>query len=55
LAPLTFANEPPAFVETCHWTVGDGEPDAEAVNEAVAPAATDSLEGWVWTAGARKL
>ena len=35
----------PAFVETCHWTDGIGEPEAAALNEAVDPAATVSLEG----------
>jgi len=44
-APPTFVNELPPLVETCHWTVGVGDPDAEALNDAGDPEATDSLVG----------
>jgi hypothetical protein len=40
------------LVDTRHWTVGVGEPDAAALNEAVDPAATLSAAGWVVMAGA---
>jgi hypothetical protein len=33
------------LIENCHWTVGAGDPDAAAENEAVEFAATESLEG----------
>jgi len=44
-APPTFVKELPPLVETCHWTVGVGDPDAEALNDAGEPEATDSLVG----------
>jgi hypothetical protein len=40
------------LVDTCHWTVGVGEPEAAALNEAVELAATLSLAGWVVIFGA---
>ena len=40
------------MVETRHWTVGVGEPEAAALNEAVELAATLSLAGWVVIVGA---
>jgi hypothetical protein len=40
VAPLISLQVEPLFVLTCHFTVGDGEPLAEAENDAVAPAAT---------------
>jgi hypothetical protein len=51
VAPVTFAHVVPASVDTCHWTVGVGEPDAAALNEAVELAATLSLAGWVVIVG----
>jgi hypothetical protein len=39
-------------VETSHCTVGAGDPDATAENEAVAFGATVSLEGWLVIVGA---
>ena len=51
MAPVTFAHVVPASVDTCHWTVGVGEPDAAALNEAVERAATLSLAGWVVIVG----
>ena len=47
MAPVTFAHVVPASVDTCHWTVSVGEPDAAALNEAVELAATLWLAGWV--------
>ncbi len=38
-------------METCHWTVGVGVPEAAAVNVAVPPATTDCEEGWVVICG----
>jgi hypothetical protein len=35
----------PPFVDTCHCTVGVGDPDADALKNAVEPAATESFEG----------
>jgi hypothetical protein len=35
----------PPFVETCHCTVGAGDPEADALNDAVEFAATESFEG----------
>ena len=52
MAPVTFAHVVPASVDTSHWTVGVGEPDAAALNEAVELAATLSLAGWVVMVGA---
>ena len=42
----------PPFVETCHWTVGVGEPDAAALNETGLPNATVWLIGSVVITGA---
>jgi hypothetical protein len=39
-------------VETSHCTVGAGDPDAAAENEAVEFGATVSLEGWLVIVGA---
>ena len=33
-------------MSTCHWTVGVGVPDADALNEAGLPATTFAGEGW---------
>jgi hypothetical protein len=52
VAPDKFVNVPPPLVLTCHCTVGVGEPDAAAVNVAVAAAVTDTLAGLVVIAGA---
>src|SRR5271156_2493990 len=52
VAPDKFVNVPPPFVLTCHCTVGVGEPDAAAVNVAVAPAVTVTLVGSVVIVGA---
>jgi hypothetical protein len=41
----------PPLTETCHCTVGVGDPDADAVKDAVVFAATESLEGWLVTLG----
>jgi|SRR5579863_3179864 len=37
----------PPSTESCHWTLGAGEPDAEAVNAALVPLAADTLAGLV--------
>ena len=52
VAPARFANVPPPLVLTCHCTVGVGEPDAPAVNVAVAPAVTVTFAGLVVIVGA---
>jgi hypothetical protein len=52
VAPVMLVNEPPPLVETDHWTVGAGEPEADALKEAVAPEATDVLDGSETMAGA---
>jgi hypothetical protein len=52
VAPVTFAQVVPALVETRHWTVGVGEPEAAALNEAVELAATLWLAGWLVILGA---
>ena len=52
MAPPTAVNVVPAFVETSHCTVGDGEPVAAAVKVAVPPEATVTLDGLVVTVGA---
>ena len=41
----------PPSAENCHWTVGVGDPDAAALNEAVDPAATVTLTGWLVIVG----
>jgi hypothetical protein len=51
VAPATVVQVVPALVETCHWTVGVGEPEAAALNEAVELAATLSLAGWAVIVG----
>jgi hypothetical protein len=51
LALGTLDHERPLLVEYCHCTVGVGVPDAAALNEAVDPAATVTLTGWLVTAG----
>jgi hypothetical protein len=40
------------LVDSSHWTVGVGDPDAEAENDAVWPTATDVDVGFATTAGA---
>src|SRR6202050_3814180 len=47
VAPDKLVNVPPLFVLTCHCTVGVGEPDAAAVNVAVAHAITVTVVGSV--------
>ena len=44
----------PPLVETCHCTVGVGDPDAEALNCAREPAATESFEGCLVIFGAAR-
>jgi hypothetical protein len=51
VAPATFEKAPPLAL-TCHCTVGVGEPDAAAVNVAVAPAVTVTFAGFVVITGA---
>ena len=41
----------PPSAETCHCTVGVGDPDAAALNEAVIPAVTVTLTGWLVIVG----
>ncbi len=43
----------PPSVDTCHWTVGAGLPDAAAVNVAVWPTGVVTLAGCVVTVGAK--
>jgi hypothetical protein len=50
--PVTGLKLDPPFVETCHWTVGVGEPDAAALNETGLPNATVWLIGSVVITGA---
>jgi hypothetical protein len=50
VAPAKFVKAPPLAL-TCHCTVGVGEPDAAAVNIAVAPAATVTFAGLVVIVG----
>ena len=52
-APEMFVNVAPPLVDTCHWTVGAGLPEAAAVKVAVAPALTVTLVGCVVTAGGK--
>jgi hypothetical protein len=52
VAPATVVHLRPALVDTCHWTVGVGEPEAAALNEAVELAATLWLAGWLVILGA---
>jgi hypothetical protein len=52
LAPEASVNVLPPSVETFHCTVGGGDPDAIAENEAVEFGATVSLEGSLVTVGA---
>jgi hypothetical protein len=52
VAPDKFVNVPPPLVLTCHCTVGVGEPDAAAVNVAVAQAVTVTFVGLVVIVGA---
>ena len=41
VAPLMLVNVVPPLVLSCHCTVGDGVPLADAKNDTLAPAATD--------------
>jgi hypothetical protein len=50
---VSLVNVAPPSVDTCHWTVGVGLPEAAAVNVAVPPAATEALAGCVVTVGAK--
>ncbi len=49
---VSFENDEPPLVDTCHCTVGVGEPEAAAVNVAAAGAVTVALDGFVVTTGA---
>ena len=51
VAPETLENVAPPSVETCHCTVGVGDPLAAAVNTAVCPAFTVESVGFVVTTG----
>jgi hypothetical protein len=42
----------PPLVDSCHFTVGVGEPVADAVNVTLVPALTVTLDGLVLTVGA---
>src|SRR5205823_6530904 len=48
---VSLAQLPPGC-STCHWTVGDGTPDAAAVKVAASPAAFSTLAGCLVTFGA---
>ena len=41
----------PPSVDTCHWTVGDGAPEAAALKEYVVPTSTVESTGFVDTVG----
>lgn len=45
VAPGRSVNVEPPFVLTCHCTVGAGVPVADALNDAVWPAVTETSEG----------
>ncbi len=49
---VSLVNVAPPFVDTCHETVGAGEPDAAAVKVAFSPAVTVLVAGFVVTFGA---
>ncbi len=51
VAPDTLLHVVPPSVDTCHWTVGVGVPDAAAVNVAVVPATTVTFAGCLVIAG----
>jgi hypothetical protein len=51
VAPAKLVNVTPAFVLTCHCTVGAGDPVAAAVKVAMAPANTDTFVGFVVITG----
>ena len=51
VAPLTLTQVVAPLVETCHCTVGVGEPEAAAVNLAVVLLETSRLTGWVVMTG----
>jgi hypothetical protein len=44
----------PPFVETCHCTVGVGDPVADALKDTVEFAAAETLEGWLVILGREK-
>ena len=50
---VSFAKVTPAFVDTCHCTVGAGMPEAAAVKLAPSPAITVLLAGFELTAELR--
>ena len=52
VAPDTLLHVLPLLVLTCHCTVGVGFPLAVALKEAVCPAFTAWLAGWLVTDGA---
>ena len=54
VAPERLDHELPPVVETCHCTVGAGDPDADALNDADEPAETESFEGWLVILGREK-
>ena len=51
VAPVTVVQVVPPSVDTCHWTVGEGVPDAPAVKVAVLPRITVWVAGCVVTTG----
>jgi len=51
VAPAIEVKVVPELVETLHCTVGVGSPEALAVNEALAPDATVTLDGFFVTLG----
>ena len=51
VAPAMLVKLAPLSLDTCHWTLGDGLPEAPAVKLAVAPTATVWPAGCVVTAG----
>ena len=53
VAPEMLLQVLPLFVDPCHCTVGVGFPLAAAEKEAVCPALTVWLVGWVVTAGTK--
>jgi hypothetical protein len=52
VAPVTVDHVDPPSVDSCHWTVGVGVPEAAALKLADCPAFTDWAVGWVVTTGA---
>ena len=46
VAPAILLKDVPPSVETCHWTVGVGVPEAEAVKVALLPTQTEAFDGF---------